>query len=221
MIIPEQRNYELALSEALEIARRQLVSSDIGGLCLQAGVEFRESANGKTIAIKYLVEEHYVSLPDANVINIETKNKLPPRERLLVLHYLLNAKGTPLTGRPITIKEIPDGLNYYPTFVKRALQPLINAFSRQPVRLIAIAGKLGGRQAENGDAAVIIDAFPRVPLTYILWRGDLEFPPGAGIVYDRSITNYLPVEDIIVLSEIISWKLVRLADQEKIPENPE
>jgi len=48
-----------------------------------------------------------------------------------------------------------------------------------------------------------------VPLTFVLWRCDEEFPASASILFDSSITDYLPVEDIIVMSEIVAWKLVK------------
>jgi hypothetical protein len=210
-VIPEQRNYEQALSQALELACRNLSAGDVREICCRSGVKYIETATTKTIAIDYLRKEHRVVLPDADVVNVESGEKLSPRERLLVLHYLLTEKGKPLTGRSITLKEIPDGLNYFPTFTKRALKPLIDAFGKEPGRLVKAAGKLGGRRAVFGDASAVIDAFPHVPLTFVLWRGDDELPAAASILFDSSVTDCLSVEDIIVLSEITAWKLARLA----------
>jgi hypothetical protein len=65
----------------------------------------------------------------------------------------------------------------------------------------------------NALTAATIKAFPRVPLTVVLWKGDEEFPAAASILFDSSITDYLPVEDIIELSETTVWRLVRLSKQ--------
>ena len=78
--------------------------------------------------------------------------------------------------------------------------------------MIAAAEKLGGRRVDYGDIAVTIDAFPRVPVTMVLWRGDAEFPPEGNILFDSTITDYLSAEDINVLCETIAWRLVRSVD---------
>ena len=58
--------------------------------------------------------------------------------------------------------------------------------------------------------AVTINAFKRVPITFVLWRGDEEFPPDGSILFDATVSDYLSIEDINVLCERITWKLVRL-----------
>ena len=57
--------------------------------------------------------------------------------------------------------------------------------------------------------AVTIDAFKQVPITFVLWQGDDEFPPEGGILFDANVSDYLSIEDINVLCEAVAWKLVR------------
>jgi len=132
------------------------------------------------------------------------------RDKILILHYLTQAKGTPLSNEIITYKELPEGPNYFRTFYKRAIKPLVDHFGQEPGQLVDIAKKLGGQKVDYGDVAVIINAFPRVPITLVLWRGDDEFPPEGNIFFDSTISDYLTTEDINVLCEIIAWKLVKL-----------
>ena len=49
-----------------------------------------------------------------------------------------------------------------------------------------------------------------VPITFVLWQGDAEFPPEGNILLDSTISHFLPAEDIIVVCETVSRKLVRL-----------
>lgn len=211
LVLPEQRNYEQALSQAIQIACQKLSIRNIPELCLKSGAKYIETALQKTIAVNYMGQEYWVALPESEVLNPVSREKLPPHERLLILHYLLTAKGARLTRKQVTLKEIPDGLIYFPTFTKRALKPLIDNFGKDPSRLVEVAAKLGGKKADYGDAAITLDIFSYVPLTFVLWRCDEEFPTSASILFDSSITDYLPVEDIIVLSEITAWKLVKLS----------
>ena len=127
----------------------------------------------------------------------------------MIVHYLSQAKGTPLSNKAISYKELPEGANYFPTFSKRAIKPVVEHFSKEPEGLVDVATKLGGYKANYGDIAVTINAFPRVPITFILWQGDDELPPEGNILFDSNIPDYLPIEDIIVLCEAIAWKLVK------------
>ena len=81
-------------------------------------------------------------------------------------------------------------------------------FGKEPHRLIDAGEKLGGHKADYGDAAVTVNAFSRVPITIILWRGDDEFAPQGNIAFDAVISDYLSTEDITVLCETITWRLI-------------
>ena len=63
---------------------------------------------------------------------------------------------------------------------------------------------------DYGDVAVTVNAFSRVPITFILWRGDEEFLPEGNIIFDSTISDYLSTEDINMLCETMAWRLVRL-----------
>jgi hypothetical protein len=56
---------------------------------------------------------------------------------------------------------------------------------------------------------VKVQAFPRVALGMVLWKGDAEFPPEGNVLFDSSVTAYLPVEDIVILAETVVWKLIK------------
>jgi hypothetical protein len=68
---------------------------------------------------------------------------------------------------------------------------------------------LGGRDADHGDVSVTINAFDRVPITLVLWRGDEEVPPDGNILFDANVSDYLSTEDVTVLCETIIWKLAK------------
>ena len=111
----------------------------------------------------------------------------------------------------ITFKELPEGASYFPTFAKRTLSPLAANFGEKPERLASVAAVLDGRHADYGDVAVTVSAFPYVPLVLVLWRGDSEFAPASSILFDATVTGYLPTEDIIITCEAAVWTLVRSA----------
>ncbi|HTY82501.1 MAG TPA: DUF3786 domain-containing protein, partial [Dehalococcoidales bacterium] len=151
-----------------------------------------------------------ISITSGDVKLADSPEVVPLRDKILILHYFLSASGKSLSGNKITYKELHDGINYYPTFRKRAIEPVVNRFKAEPQNLIEAGKKLGGAKADFGDCAVTIPAFARVPLTYVLWIGDGEFGADGNILFDSTIHDYLPTEDITILCEMIAWRLVRL-----------
>jgi hypothetical protein len=207
--LPEQPVREFAHELALKIAREQLAAiTDIEKQCKKSGARFLPAE--KTVVIDYLNRFYRISVPGGDVSSISSNEPVPLRDKILILHYFTRASGIPLSGNSITYKELQEGINYYPTFFKRAIEPIITNFKDEPQQLLDAAATLGGHKAAYGDVAVSIDAFPRVPITLVLWRGDNEFPPNGSIMFDSTIINYLPTEDITILCEILAWKLVRL-----------
>ena len=75
--------------------------------------------------------------------------------------------------------------------------------------MVKAVAKLGGHRADHGDVSVTVSAFPRVPVTLVLWRGDEEVAPNGNVLFDANIPDYLSTEDVTVLCETIIWRLVR------------
>ena len=208
MKIPKQNVRDYAYELSYKIAGEKLASlKDIEKQCQNSGTKYIKSE--KSVVIDYLNETYLISVADGNIHHRTSGEEAPMRDKILMLHYFLQAKGTPLTNSPITYKELHDGINYYPTFFKRSIEVLINYFGEKPELLPEIAAKLGGYKSDYGDIAVTINAFKYVPITIALWHGDKEFPPEGNIMFDSTISDYLPTEDITVLCEVIAWKMVR------------
>lgn len=211
MLLPKQRNYEYAYEMAYKLACEQLSKiGDIDQLCLRSGAQYQVINTKEFILLNYFNQSYQITFPDINISLIDSNQEVPIRDKILILHYLTLAKGTPISNKVIAYKELPEGANYFPSFYKRAIKPLLDYFSKEPRLLLDAAKRLGGYEADYGDVAVTINAFGRVAITLILWRGDDEFVPEGSILFDSSISDYLSTEDINVLCETISWKLVRL-----------
>jgi hypothetical protein len=203
-------NYEHGYGLAYKLAGEQLTrTGDIEQQCVNSGARYQVIGSKRVIIIEYLNQTYQVTLPEVEISLVNSEEEVPLKDKILILHYLTQAKGTPASNRIIAYKELPEGANYFPTFVKRAIKPLVDHFGREPQRLLDIAGILGGRKADYGDVAVTINAFKQVPITLVLWRGDDEFPPEGNIVFDSNISDYLSTEDINVLCEAVAWRLVK------------
>jgi len=211
--LPAQSSYDgYDLEPAYKLAREQLAEiEDIEQLCLKNGARYLVTGSQKEIAIEYLNQLYRIIMPNVEVSLIDSQEEVPIRDRVLILHHLLSAKGTPITNKLIAFKELPGGDSYSRTFSKRAIEPLVEHFGEQPHVLIDIAGKLGAHTVAYGDVAVTVNAFNKVPITIVLWRGDEEFPAQGDILFDAAISDYLSTYDVTVLCESIIWKLIKFS----------
>lgn len=193
---------------AYELACKKLVSMDPEEICRRSGAR---SFDRDRIVINYLNSLYLVTLSSGEISLRDGKEEISLKDKILILHYLTQAKGTLFTNKLITYGQIQGGKFYCPVFLKRNLDPILNCFGDQPELLSDVAKKLGGNRAGYGDVSVSIDVFPMVRIFIILWRGDNEVPHGGNILFDGNISDYLTSEDVCVLIETLVWKLVRMA----------
>jgi hypothetical protein len=193
---------------AYELACKKLASLDPEEVCRKSGAQY---VDRNKILIHYLNRPYLLTLPGVEIFLKDKDEKIPIKDRILILHYLTQATGAPYTNKLITYGQIEGGKFYCPVFVKRNLDPILKCFGDRPELLLDVIQKFGGKRATYGDVSVSIDAFPMARIFIIIWRGDDEVPHGGNILFDGNIKNYLASEDVCVLTEILTWKLVDLA----------
>jgi hypothetical protein len=106
---------------------------------------------------------------------------------------------------------------FYPAFHRNSIQGLIKAFGHQAKQLLTSAAILGGQEASFGDASVIFQAFPEIPLCVTVWEGDEEVHANATILYDPSIEHFLHIESVIGLGMYLASKLALASSSSSLP----
>ena len=195
------------LSDALRIAMERFLAADIAQQYRRTGALF----SPEIVTLNYLNEIYRLDILSAEVSFAASKSPVPQRDKILILHYFTQAQGTSLTGKQIPFRDLPGGLVYYPTFIKRTIEPLAEVFGKNPALLIGVGKMLGARKGETGDASLVIDAFAKVPVNIILWQGDDELKPEVNLLFDANILDYLTTEDITIMCETITWQLINYA----------
>ena len=193
---------------AYELGCKKLASIDLEEVCRNSGAQY---VDRNKIILRYLNRSYLITLPNVEISLKDEEEKVPIKDRILILHYLTRATGAPYTNKLITYGQIEGGKFYSPVFVKRNLEPILSCFGDRPELLVDVAQKFGGQRSNYGDASVSIDAFPMARIFIIIWKGDDEVPHGGNILFDGNIRHYLASEDICVLTEILTWKLINLA----------
>ncbi len=199
--------------EALRLAAAQLQQSNLADSAQQAGASYERLEDGTAkIKLSFFSETINVLIGDTLDIAKEGERKeVPIEEQILLCHYLLHAKGTSPSGKYITFRQIPDGHFYDEAFQKRTRDPFLATFGSIPELFRACAQHLHGEPVAMGDVGMVFYAFPRIPIQLILWQGDEELPPESTTLFDSSINDYLPAEDIAVMSGILIYRLIGIA----------
>lgn len=204
-MLPKQENYQLARRLAVENLR----GTDLRDRAAAGGARHGAGEDGgERIELPYLERDVFFLFPEGR-IGASGGPPLSLREEIFLLHYLENASGSPLTGEWISFAETPGGAFYQPVFAQRCQGALARFFGQDPEEMRGLAAGWRGENLGFGDAGVRLPVLPRIPLALVLWRGDEEFPAEGKVLFDASVSGYLPVEDIVVLAETVVWKLVK------------
>ncbi len=157
--------------------------------------------------LPYFNEDVVVTYPAGEVTYKDRQEEMPINEKILVLHYLINSQGIPLSEHWIPFRDIPGGSIYVDPFKGRAYYPFIGTFGKNPEGFEKASLKLGGEKMDMGDLSFKISVFPMVPVVYIMWLGDDEMRASGNILFNQSAPFYLPTEDYAILGGLTSSKL--------------
>jgi len=130
-----------------------------------------------------------------------------PMLELVSLVYLLGAGPTALAGRMAGVSELKCSHFFVGPHTLRT-QPLLNRYGNDPKGLQEAAERVGGEALDLADLSFEVTAFPRVPLYYLFWKGDEEFPPRLSILFDASIEKHLAADAIWGLVHLVSDELL-------------
>jgi hypothetical protein len=206
----EPRTPEDTYGPALEKAIHNLRVLDPWLVALCSDTKYtRLSDTSSQIEVRFWGNDYIVRYPGISVEEVETGQELPIATKILILHYLIHADGTPLADSWISFRELPDGRVYDAAFRRRANLRLAQAFGSDSDGFVAAAKALGGERLTYGDASFLFQMFPCIRLAVVLYLVDEEFPASANVLFDAAASHYLPTEDLAVLGGMLAGRLIK------------
>lgn len=172
-----------------------LNAQDLGELCERALIS--QSSQGELL-IPFLNTFILMDLK-GQTVSLQSgrgwKHLDHPLVELLALVYVLHVKNAPLTNRLIGVSELKTS-HFFTGPHELKLRPIMERFGNDLEGFKNAAEKLGGESIELADAAYSFKLFPRIPIYYLLWQGDDEFPPNASVLFDQSIEQHFAADAI-------------------------
>jgi hypothetical protein len=158
-----------------EMARDAFIASDYRQQCSRGGLKCTSEGQAAIIEVPYFDETITVRLPRLSFESSKSAN-VTPITKIMLLHYINNASGVPLSGEKVAYGDIPSCRHYEPVFTKRVLKQLQNAFGYNKYAFLEAGLALGGKKEEFGDASFTLFAFRKYRLPISSGREMKNFP---------------------------------------------
>jgi hypothetical protein len=182
-----------------QMAWAQIVDQEPGLICKRAQVRHNFTSNKYTL-ISFGQEIQ------VDPSNYKISSHTPAGEQLLhgfgyffdlaILWYIGSAKNIPLSGRLVSPSSLSGGEIFQRGTHVLPLDRLAARYGNDLESFYKKGLELGGQQLKHGDASLRLYPFPRVPVTYILWQEDEEFPARVDMFFDTTSEQHLPTDVI-------------------------
>lgn len=199
------RTPEETYGPALEKAQQSFPHLDPREAAIRADVSYEDGI----FWLPYFGTTYHIHWPDGTILRASDQGEADVASRILMLHYLLTADGTPLGADWIAFRNLPGGLGYDGAFQGRASLRLAHAFGTDLPAFERAARALGGERLSFGDASFSFRLLPRVWLATVVHLADEEFSATANVLFDAAASHYLPTEDLAVLGGILASRLIK------------
>ena len=136
---------------------------------------------------------------------------------ILISLYALNVHDKPAKIHPLqSFKELPNSGPYQGAFVARSEQALVPHVLPIQNQGQVIAQHFSGTvntDAPAGDFSFTLYPLPRIPLYYIFYLPDEEFPAAVTCLFAADATSHLSVDGLADVAEYTGKKIISLLSQ--------
>jgi len=182
---------------------KQLIKADPQRIAQNAQCQF--DAGGSRYKLKFLNTDYIIDAGMQTIIPAEEGTQGGNTgflHQLCILAYLIKAGDIPLSGKLVTADKLDGGQFFFRPPHELPKKQLEDAFGTCPDMLYTAARPLNPQKCEFGDASIRFLAFPNVPVHFIVWAADDQFPARASILYDRTADRQLPLDAIWAATNI-------------------
>lgn len=136
---------------------------------------------------------HILPMDDDRPVSIYTK---------LNIYTLIGyaAPGRRLKNEWVTFSELKDAAPFTKAFQQSIVMPLALTFEGKPGAYEKACEALGGIRLPGSGLSYQISAFDCIPMRFLFWDGDEEFPAQANVLFDRSATDFIHVESTVTIA---------------------
>ena len=149
--------------------------------------------------ITYFNQRYRLDQETGMIMLEEDPERILPFNAVMTIYHLFwySKPGARVSGRFVPFREVKRAAPFDAAFRRNVLEAAARTFDGHLEELRSACAALGGRPLPQGDAGYQIQAFDCMPLQFIFWDGDDEFPAQANILFDADITDFLHEETVV------------------------
>jgi len=154
------------------------------------------------LTFSYLHQKHGVHRTTGDLICYEHEDPLTIFARLNIYNLFWYCRDNArIQGNWLPFKNLRDASPFGPAFQKTVLDIYSATFSGHTEELRSAFEKMGARKLPSSDVGYEIRAFDCIPVRFLFWDGDDEFPAQSNILYDASAVDFIHVENLVSIAD--------------------
>ncbi|RLA94830.1 MAG: hypothetical protein DRG25_01680 [Deltaproteobacteria bacterium] len=183
----------------------RLKEKDLTQICRDSGAFLLDEEN---LGIKSLNELWKINIPKRLIYKIsgEFGGEWDRQFPFLMLVYLAKSTSHSLSGEMVSPREILTAHDFFQGRYKLKTEELEEKLDGET--FLKVATSLGGKVTQHGDVSVIFFIFPKLPVEYIFWEKDEEFPSRMNILLDRAMANIYPLDTTSILVNLLNQRIL-------------
>jgi len=119
-----------------------------------------------------------------------------------VLSYILQSKGTPVSGNWVPLRELPNGRTWRGLFEQRGEKDLKKVADGYPELFEDMIHIFNGRQVEKhyaADISLVMHPLPKVPMLICYWHPEDGLQSSLNLFFDSTAEDHLNIEALYAL----------------------
>ncbi|MFA6222989.1 MAG: DUF3786 domain-containing protein [Desulfomonilaceae bacterium] len=168
------------------------------------------SQDGHSYEVKFLNALYLVDPLGRRIVEINPNpiNPLSEEFQILLIRYLVADYSGPIAGKEISEKDLQGGVTFFQGPHALHVSPIVKMYGSGPDAFEKRGRELGAVPSAHGDKGMTFFPFPEIPVTYVLWKEDDEFPASATILFDKSIEKWLSLDMIFLVVLVVTERIV-------------
>ncbi len=172
------------------------------------GVQPASEGNG--YELRFLDAVYHVDPVGESIVEIapNPSRVLTEMFQILMIQYMVASCDGPMDEQDVSEKDCPGGVTFFQGPHALYVAPIAKRYGSDPEAFEARGNELAGVPAVYGDKSMRFFPFPTIPVTYVLWKEDDEFPASVSVLFDKSITRWFELDMIFTLVWVLTERIV-------------
>ena len=167
---------------------------------------------GNRLTLLHFGRKLGVNKDDGKIVAMEDPDPVTCYEKLNV--YTLFGYVSPLAhyrDNWVRFDRLKDTSPFSQAFQAGVIEPFSRMFSGHVQELSHACEQLGGKRLPWSDAGYELKAFECIPVRFLFWDGDEEFPAQGNVLFDAGATDFIHGESVVTIAGIGLYRIAKLA----------